>query len=95
MNLLAMKSARRLLSLAFFIAVLHAPIPPPRVAFAAEDSSAKATDVVTFNVKTLKIHCPLCSAAQRCTKSCVDIRRADAIKRGGVACKLCGGVCRR
>jgi transposase-like protein len=90
-----MRRASRLLKALLFAGLLLVPLPPPRRALAAEDSSAKATDLVTFNVKTLKIHCPSCSAARRCTKSCVDIPRADAIKRGGVACKLCGGVCRR
>lgn len=90
-----MKLLRRLLPTTLFVALLLVPVSPRRVAFAAEDSAAKVTDIVTFNVKTLKIHCPSCSAARRCTKSCVDIPRADAIKRGGVACKLCGGVCRR
>lgn len=47
--------------------------------------TSRAEHQVIFNVKTLKYHCPTCSAAKRCTK----------MKRGGVACKICGGACRK
>jgi len=56
--------------------------------------TATAEQRVVFNVKTLKYHCPTCSAAKRCTKSCINTTLADALQRGGVACKLCGGACR-
>jgi hypothetical protein len=48
-------------------------------------------DVVAFNVQTLKYHGLACVWAQRSTRHCVTIERADAIKRGGVPCKVCGG----
>jgi hypothetical protein len=57
-------------------------------------SKAKTEETVSFNTKTYKYHCITCSAAKRCTKNCIDIALSDAIARGGVACKICGGTCR-
>ena len=48
-------------------------------------------DVVAFNVQTLKYHGLSCIWAKRCTRHCVTIERADAIQRGGIPCKVCGG----
>lgn len=52
-------------------------------------------EVVYFNVETLKFHCLECQWARRCTRNCIELRRSEALKRGGVACKVCGGTCRR
>lgn len=48
-------------------------------------------ETVIFNVKTHKFHAIGCTYAIRCTKNCIKIDRKDAIKRGGVPCKACGG----
>jgi len=50
---------------------------------------------VYFNTKSHKYHCLTCSAAKRCTVNCIKISRDEAIRRGGVACKICGGTCAR
>lgn len=47
--------------------------------------------VVMFNVKSLKFHNPACEWAQRCTRNCVAVPRSEALRRGGVPCKICGG----
>lgn len=46
---------------------------------------------VSYNTKTKKIHKVNCSSAISCTVNCVKIEKAQAIKRGGVPCKRCGG----
>jgi len=46
-------------------------------------------ETVSFNVKTHKIHNSSCRYFN--CKSCIKIERKDAIKRGGVPCKVCGG----
>lgn len=51
-------------------------------------------DVVFFNTQTLKYHCPSCKWAKRCTRNCIKLPRKDAIRRGGVPCKVCDGECR-
>jgi hypothetical protein len=61
---------------------------------AAPPEKPVAEETVTFNTKSLKYHCQTCSAAKRCTVNCIDIPVSKAIRRGGVACKLCGGSCR-
>ena len=48
-------------------------------------------DIVIFNTKTGKIHVPGCQYAKKCTVNCISIDRKDAIKRGGIPCKVCGG----
>jgi|GEM_PF-603922 len=48
---------------------------------------------VYFNTETLKYHCPTCRWAVRCTKNCISITLEEAKRRGGVACKVCGGSC--
>ncbi len=48
-------------------------------------------ETVVFNTKTHKIHKPTCKSAVMCTKNCVKIDRAAAVKRGGKSCKTCGG----
>jgi hypothetical protein len=61
----------------------------------AEDASVFAAvdgdPFVAFNVNSLKFHHPDCPSAIHCTRSCITIRRSDAIRRGGIPCKHCGG----
>ncbi len=56
--------------------------------FANDDES------VVFNTQTHKFHCATCQSAIKCTKNCVTITKSEAIKRGGVPCKVCGGSCK-
>ena len=48
-------------------------------------------ETVVFNVKTHKYHSIYCEWALKCTKNCRKIDKKEAIKRGGVPCKVCGG----
>jgi hypothetical protein len=41
----------------------------------------------------MKYHCPTCIWAVRCTKNCIKIPKSEAINRGGVPCRVCGGSC--
>ena len=54
-------------------------------------TNAFAYDVM-FNTKSLIYHTPSCEWARKCTKNCVRIDHTDAQRRGGVPCKVCGGV---
>lgn len=54
-------------------------------------SAASFAEVVSFNTKTLKFHKPGCQWAQKCTVNCIKIEKKEAVKRGGVPCKVCGG----
>jgi hypothetical protein len=56
-------------------------------------AAAEKDETVSFNTKSYKYHCVTCSAAQRCTRNCVDIPKSEAKARGGMACKICGGTC--
>ena len=46
-------------------------------------------ETVSFNVQTHKIHNSGCRYFN--CKACIKIDRKEAIKRGGVPCKVCGG----
>ena len=46
---------------------------------------------VVFNTQSLIYHRASCTSARRCTKNCVTIRLSEAQKRGGRACRICGG----
>jgi len=48
-------------------------------------------ETVIYNTKTGKYHKPSCSSAKRCTVNCVSIDKSEAIKKGGIPCKKCGG----
>ncbi len=54
---------------------------------------ASGDEIVMFNIKSLKYHCPSCRWAIKCTKNCIRITKIEAIKRGGIPCKVCGGSC--
>lgn len=48
-------------------------------------------EAVYYNVKTGKFHSFTCKWAKKCTVNCIKIDKKDAIKRGGIPCKVCGG----
>ncbi len=52
-------------------------------------------EIVAFNTKSHKYHCLECTWAKKCTVNCVNIPKSEAIRRGGVPCKVCGGTCRK
>lgn len=52
-----------------------------------------AEEKVAFNVESLKYHCLSCKWAIKCTKNCIEVPKSEAMRRGGVACKVCGGSC--
>ncbi|MCL1889805.1 MAG: hypothetical protein FWF99_04800 [Desulfovibrionaceae bacterium] len=54
-------------------------------------SNAFAYDVM-FNTKSRIYHTPSCGWARKCTKNCIKIDHTQAQQRGGVPCKVCGGV---
>lgn len=47
--------------------------------------------MVVYNTKTGKYHAPYCQWAKKCTVNCIKIDKQEAIRRGGVPCKVCGG----
>lgn len=49
---------------------------------------ASENDIVAFNTRSKKYHNPSCSAARK-SNNCINIKRSEARKRGGVKCKLC------
>ncbi len=51
----------------------------------------RSSEIVFFNVQTHKVHKMHCVSAQKCTKNCIAIKRAEAYRRGGIPCKVCGG----
>jgi len=53
--------------------------------------ASESPDNVVFNTKSLKYHTPNCKGAISCTKNCIAISKKDAVARGGVPCKMCGG----
>lgn len=48
-----------------------------------------AVELVMFNVESHKFHNVDCQWAKKCTKNCIKIGLDEAIKRGGVPCKVC------
>ena len=60
---------------------------------ATETSRANlfGNDQVAFNKESYKYHKLNCKWAIKCTRQCIYISRKDAIARGGVPCKVCGG----
>ena len=48
-------------------------------------------ETFVFNVKTYKYHSVWWEWALKCTKNCIKIDKKEAIKRGGIPCKVCGG----
>src|SRR2546425_12252566 len=73
---------------AFLLIVMAAFVAVSTLALAADD------EMVAFNTKSHKYHCLSCQYAVKCTQNCIQIKRSDAIARGGVPCKVCGGSCK-
>lgn len=48
-------------------------------------------ETVIYNTKTHKYHQIWCRWAAKCTVNCIQLDKKEAIKRGGVPCKVCGG----
>lgn len=48
-------------------------------------------ETVIFNTKTHKYHKPGCIWAIKCTVNCIKLEKKDAVKHGGIPCKVCGG----
>ena len=61
------------------------------ILFLSFSNSACYAETVVFNVKTYKYHSVWCEWALKCTKICIKFDKKEAIKRGGVPCKVCGG----
>ena len=61
--------------------------------FAFSAVSLQAEEQVAFNVESKKYHCIECRHAKACTKNCIVISLSESKRRGGVACKVCGGTC--
>jgi len=80
---------RNVLGVLLLVAVL-AQVTLLNVSHAATQGS---DETVTFNTKTLKFHCSACTWAKKCTSNCIQIQKSEALRRGGVACKICGGTC--
>ena len=71
-----------------------APAPGANGSTAPRPAVGAGDPVVSFNVSSHKYHCPSCRHAIACTKNCIDVRKSEALRRGGVACGTCGGTCR-
>ena len=57
-----------------------------------EHPAGSATErMVIFNQHSLKFHDPNCVWALKCTRNCISVPLSEAIKQGGVPCKVCGG----
>lgn len=66
---------------------------PAETLIPSPSPTSSKSDLVIFNQQSKKYHCPSCEWARKCTRNCVEITRAEAIRRGGVACRTCGGKC--
>lgn len=54
-------------------------------------SASAMAHSVAYNKSSHIYHRHSCEWAQRCTKNCITIDSADAKRRGGRPCKVCGG----
>src|SRR2546428_13707923 len=70
---------------AFLLCVMAAFVAVSTLALAGDD------EMVAFNTKSHKYHCLSCQYAVKCTQNCIQIKRSDAIARGGGPGKVCGG----
>lgn len=72
----------------------HNAAANPRIArpkYGVTASTGNEKDEIVFNVKTSKFHSPTCSAAIRCTASCITLTRGEAHQRNGIPCGICNG----
>lgn len=63
-------------------------------AFSASEVAPRAVSkeqTVYFNTNSRKYHKPSCEWAIKCTRNCISLPKLEARKRGGIACKVCGG----
>jgi hypothetical protein len=54
-------------------------------------ASSLSAYTVAFNLKTKKFHSLSCKWAKKCTVNCINMDKSEAVKRGGIACKVCEG----
>jgi len=73
---------------AMLLCMIAAFISVSTLALAGDD------EIVAFNTKSHKYHCLSCQYAVKCTQNCIQIKQSEAIARGGVPCKVCGGSCK-
>lgn len=52
---------------------------------------ASFAEMVIYNLKTYKYHSVHCKWAEKCNKNCIKIDKKEAVRRGGIPCKVCGG----
>jgi hypothetical protein len=52
------------------------------------------TDTVSFDIRTHKYHCPTCKYVKKDAGHCVMVTTGVAKKKGGKACRECGGKCK-
>ncbi len=48
-------------------------------------------EIVVFNLKSKKFHKNYCEWAKKC-KRCIRIPKNEAVKMGGIPCKICGKI---
>lgn len=53
-------------------------------------TAANKSEEVIFNTGSLKYHKVSCPWAKKCTR-CIKIQKQQAIFKGGIPCKTCGG----
>ena len=63
----------------------------PAKPFLKNTNAPAKEQLVEFNTNSYKFHNPRCKWAIRCTRNCIRIPRSEAVKQGGVPCKVCGG----
>jgi hypothetical protein len=55
--------------------------------------TAAVDNPVVLNIRTLLFHCPACEQVRHCGTDCVTLDAAEARRRGGKPCLVCGGIC--
>jgi len=88
-----MRVNRKLASFLFVLAFFGPSTLPheglsDRISWLAQASDYE-NRIVMFNTNTLKYHKPTCRWAKRCTRNCIPLKLGEAIRRGGVPCKVC------
>lgn len=54
-------------------------------------AGTRKEQTVYFNTNSRKYHHHSCEWARKCTRNCVTLPKSEAIRRGGIPCKVCGG----
>lgn len=85
----------RLLSILLAVLLLCTPAFVPAHADPVRQTKPaqvnRQEETVFFNVRSRKFHKHSCVWAAKCTRNCITIPKPEAIIRGGVPCKVCGG----